>query len=90
MPMRPPRLRADLLRRDVEDELLLFDPRDGETLLLNPTSAAIVDLCDGESTPEQIVDEILAILPADRDVVAADVARVLQELETRGFLEPEA
>ncbi len=85
-----PQLRPDLLRRDVDDELLLFDPRQGETLLLNTSSAAIADLCDGHSSPEQIVDEILAIVPADRKTVAADVDRVLEELAAKGFLEPEA
>lgn len=82
-----PKLRDDVLRREVEDELLLYDPRTGETLLLNGTAAAIVELCDGSSTPESIVEEIVSLVEAEPAQVEADVEKIVGELEERGFVE---
>ena len=82
-----PRLRTDLILREVEDELLLYDPDNGETLLLNPTAAAIAELCDGQLGPDAITDEILAAIEVERDAVRGDVDKVLAELDIKGFLE---
>jgi len=82
-----PRRRADLFRRDVEEELLLYDPRTGEVFLLNGTAAAIFELCDGSRSPQAIADEILTVLPADPDQVLADVHRILEEFTKGGLLE---
>ena len=58
-----PRLRPDILQRDVEEELLLYDPLNGETLLCNATAAAVVDLCDGSRDPANIADAIVSVMP---------------------------
>ena len=83
-----PRMRKDVLQREVEDELLLYDPKSGETLLLNASAAVIADLCDGTRGAEQIADAIVAVLEtADRTVVVDDVTKTVDELRAKGMLE---
>ena len=71
------------------------DPRDGRPVLLSPerglrlgdTAAAVVALCDGTRTADQIVDELAARYGADRARVAADVDAFLDDLRARALLE---
>ena len=75
-----PRLRSDLVTRDVADDFLVYDPDNGETYLLNPTAAAIVELCDGTSNAAAIAEEIASITHAEREPVLIDVERTLRDL----------
>jgi PqqD family protein of HPr-rel-A system len=82
-----PNIREDVLSREVEDELLLYDPKSGETLLLNASAAVIADLCDGEHDADAIAQSILEALPdADGDLVRADVKKTIDELRDKGML----
>lgn len=90
-PSLKPRLRKDVLQREVEDELLLYDPKNGETLLLNATAASILDLCDGERDASAIADAIVSVLDsADADAVLADVQKTLEDLRAKSMLETSA
>lgn len=82
-----PKRRNDLVLRDVEEELLLYDPQTGEVFLLNGTAASIFELCNGFHSPQAIANEILSILPADPAQVLADVHRILEEFKQGGLLE---
>ncbi len=82
-----PKLRDDLLSREVDDELLLYDAKSGEVHVLNPTAAAIAELCDGNTTVSAIADEILSVLSADPAAVRADVARIIGELLEKDLVE---
>jgi PqqD family protein of HPr-rel-A system len=83
-----PRLSPDVLRREVEDELLLYDPRTGETLLLNVTAACVAELCDGTRDHEAIVRAIASIVPGtETSILATDVERALAELRAAGMIE---
>jgi coenzyme PQQ biosynthesis protein PqqD len=76
------RLRWD--RREGKD-ILLYPERG---LLLNPVAGAIVRLCDGSRTAEDITREVAASFPATApEEVARDVAEFLEELRARGLLE---
>lgn len=82
-----PRLDPDVLRREVEDELLLYSPRSGETLLLNATAAAIAELCTGNNSESDIVSIVLDCIPgAPRDAVTHDVSSTLTSLRDKGML----
>ena len=72
------------------------DPRDGVPVLLSPerglrlseTAAAIVSLCDGTRTPDEIVTALTQRYPtAPPDRIATDVARFLADLHSRALLE---
>ena len=64
-----PKLRKDVLQREVEDELWRYDPKNGETLLLNATAAVAV-ACDeglGEAAIQAGLAGFGGSLLADRD-----------------------
>ncbi len=82
-----PRRREDLLIREVEDELLVYDPRSGETFLLNETAATIFDLLDGQTPIPLIAQEVLAVLPADPEIVRADVEGIIVQFREKGLVE---
>src|SRR3972149_98176 len=81
-----PKRRGDLLLREVEEELLLFDPRTGEASLLNGTAAAIFDLCDGLTPLAALAEEVLGVLSADPETGRADVQRIIEELTGMGLI----
>lgn len=57
-------------------------------LLLNETAAAILKLCDGERTMEQIVDVLAQqFVGADHQMIADEVTDLLTRVRTRGLLE---
>ena len=84
---RRPRLRSDLLTREVEDDFLVYEPESGEVYLMNPMAASIIELCDGQRDAAAIAAEILDLLDADPGTVRADVERTLGELEAKNLLE---
>lgn len=53
----------------------------------NQTAAAIVDLLKKETTKEKIVEEMLKIYDAGRDVIERDVDKVVSTLRSIGALE---
>jgi PqqD family protein of HPr-rel-A system len=83
----PPRLKPHLVRRDVDHDLLLYDPASGELLLLNPSAAAVADLADGRRSAEDIARLISETLGADPARVADDVRTLLETLARHGALE---
>ena len=82
-----PKLRADVLTRDVDDEILIYDPKNGEVFLLNATAAAIIELCDGHTPIPSIVQEIVKALAADPETVQKDVNKILLDMKQKGILE---
>jgi hypothetical protein len=53
---------------------------------LNETGAALFDLCDGSTSPGEIVDVICAMFAVDRKTVEADVWRTLDALGQAGVI----
>lgn len=53
----------------------------------NSTAAAIIDLLKTETTRDGIVDAMLAVYEVERDVLAADVDRVLDTLRQIGAID---
>lgn len=75
-----------LLSREIDDELVLVDPRDGEAYLLNPMGASILDLCDGRTPLASIVAEIASTLGTPEAEVAPEVEKFVGDLAARGLL----
>ena len=66
-------------------EMLLFPEA---ALLLNETGAAIVRLCDGARSLDQIVDGLAEKFHAvDRDTLRLDVEKFLESIRARGLLQ---
>jgi PqqD family protein of HPr-rel-A system len=82
-----PKLRPDLVRRDLEDDLLLFDPRCGEVHLLNVTAAAVAEMCDGQTSVPEMARELVAALSVDAATVEADLDRILGEFAAKELMD---
>jgi pyrroloquinoline quinone biosynthesis protein D len=66
-------------------EMILFPEA---ALMLNETGAAIVRMCDGERSIEQIVDGLTQqFRGADRDTLIAEVDQFLASIRARGLLQ---
>lgn len=83
----PPRLKPHLVRYDLEDELLLYDPTTQEVLLLNASAAAIAELADGTRSADEIAALCHAQVNGNPQDVARDVRVTLEELARLGMLE---
>lgn len=78
------RLRVD---KKTGQKVLLY-PEKG--LLLNPTGARILELCDGERTVAGIVDVLTSEhVDAARDKIAGEVSAFLQRLHDAGLVRAE-
>lgn len=88
--MSRPRLRSDLIRRRVGADFAVYDPIADLTVLLNPSAAAILELCDGSRSAEAIAAAIADTYEVDRGALGAQVRTALAELEQHGLLECQA
>lgn len=82
-----PRRRGDVWLRARGSENAVFDPVTGHLHLLNETARAIWELCDGETTPDEMVRAICELSGLPDEVVEEDVHRALSEFESLGLLE---
>ena len=78
--------RSDVWLRSSGDENAVFDPVTGGLHLLNETARAIWELCDGQTTPDEMVRAICEVSGLHADVVTEDVRRTLAEFESLGIL----
>lgn len=58
-----------------------------ETVLaLNPTAVAVLELCNGERTLDEIVEQLASRFDAPADQLRGDVDALLQRLVDRGYV----
>jgi pyrroloquinoline quinone biosynthesis protein D len=68
-----------------QQEMLLFPEA---ALLLNETGAAIVRLCDGERSIDQILDGLAhKFRGVDRDTLRLEAEKFLESIRARGLLQ---
>ena len=82
-----PTRRPDVWLRQAGDENALFDQQNGSVHMLNETALAIWELCDGETSPDEMVDAVVTLFGMHQDVVEEDVKRILGDFEHAGLLE---
>ncbi len=82
LPLRRHDVRIDM----AGDRPTLYDPERDELHVLNDTALALWELCDGATTPEEMVEGVCALFTAVRDMVAEDVARALAEFTRAGLI----
>lgn len=70
----------------LDDDLVLYDERDGRSYVLNRTGAAIWRLCDGEVALEDLVASIAAEYAEPVERVRPDVEALLTELREAGLV----
>ena len=86
LPARP-KLRHDLIFRQVDDDFVVYDPITDRTALFNLTAAVVLDLCDGRRTVDEIAGEVTEIFKADASEVAENVTASLEEFMEHEFIE---
>ncbi len=79
--------KTDILREQLDDETLLFNPKTRNTYVLNDMADVIWGLCDGMHSPEEIADEIVSVLDVEPDIVFKDVSKVLEEFIRQNLVE---
>lgn len=79
--------RTDLLVEEIEDEVVIYDPRTHYVHHLNPMASIIWELFDVSVSPQEIVKEIVDALKTDSSTVEKDVQETLKHLQERGLLE---
>jgi len=77
--------KARLQTDKVTGKLALLYPEG--LLLLNSTGAAIVELCNGQHTFEELVAKLAVRYDSRSDQLSGDVAEYLGRLRERGLLE---
>jgi PqqD family protein of HPr-rel-A system len=82
-----PKTRDDLTFVDVDDDALVYDPRNHDVHHLNPTGKLVFQLCDGTSSLEETATAIADAFGADPDAVERDVRGAARELRKLGLLE---
>jgi hypothetical protein len=73
------------LRRSA-DEIMLYDPVQDRIHMINDTAAAIWDLCDGETDPDEMDAAICQLTGLPDAVVEEDVARLLLGFHEAGLI----
>ncbi|HHT9145211.1 MAG: PqqD family protein [Candidatus Brocadiaceae bacterium] len=79
--------RSDLLIEEIEDEVVIYDPRTHRVHHLNPMASIIWELFEVCSSPKEIAKEIVDVLKTDSSTVEKDVQETLKQLQVKGLLE---
>ena len=79
--------RPDVLIEEIDEETVLFDPKNRNTYALNQVGSIIWQLCDGGHTPSEISEEISEALGVDSAQVLEDVLRIINELLDKKLVE---
>jgi hypothetical protein len=82
-----PRRKDDYQLEMIDNELLLFHPAQTRILYCNESASLIWQLCDVQSTPQEIVALLMAAYPEAADSIADDVQATLQQLAQHGAIE---
>ncbi|MDX8395498.1 MAG: PqqD family protein [Mariprofundaceae bacterium] len=67
------------------DETIYVDAESGTNVSVNVIGAAILELCDGSHTPEQIAAVISESVQGDAEKINNDTHRILLEFATYGL-----
>ncbi|MDA1256304.1 MAG: PqqD family protein [Chloroflexi bacterium] len=74
-----------LVEHELEDELVLYDPRTDGTHVLNGAGTVVWFLIDGKRTVAEIGSELAGYYGLDHDSVASDVSEVLLGFRRAGL-----
>jgi hypothetical protein len=72
--------------RQSGDETVLVDGERERVHVLNETALALWELCDGETTVEEMVMAATGLFDADRDRLQRDVLDALQAMRDRELI----
>lgn len=82
---RPLRAQGVSVRRSSEDIMVLAPGPEAE-FVLNPTAFALWQLCDGETTVEEMVEAVVQLFLITREQAARDVSAAVQRMRGAGLI----
>ena len=85
LPERPFR-RPDLSHYEIDDELLIYDERSGDTHRLNGTARFIWDRCNGHRDAEAVAADLADVYDVPMSEASSYVESLFAELLTRRLL----
>ena len=77
---------ADVTAFALDDELVVYDSRTGQSYVLNHTGSIIWFLCDGTHTIDELAQEITATFGVSITHAQQDVASLVHELTRSGLI----
>jgi hypothetical protein len=81
-----PTRRTDVVVHDLADHSVLEVGDGGELHRMNPTARAIWELCDGETTIEEVTDAICRLFSLEPSVAMGDIEQVIASFEAIGLV----
>jgi hypothetical protein len=81
-----PLARPDLSAVPLDENVAIYDEVGQVLIMLNPSAAAVLDHCNGDTTFEMIVSALVAQHDVDVDTVREDVWRTLRKLASIGLV----
>jgi hypothetical protein len=81
-----PRRRSSLDVRHDGDHAVVVDRHGREVGDLNATALALWELCDGATSPEEMVDAVCSLWAIPHDVAERDVTATLEQLVEVGLV----
>ena len=87
-PLHPKKI-ENLVCEELEEQgaYIYINKDDETTITLNPTGSAVYDMCNGQTTAEEMARVLADTLAAPYEVALRDVENVLLELYGFGFFE---
>ncbi|EIJ43861.1 Coenzyme PQQ synthesis protein D (PqqD) [Beggiatoa alba B18LD] len=76
-----------VLSQQIDQEVVLHDPRTGKVYMLNPTASLIWSLCDGAHSTMDIVDTLQAQFRQTPDSLLITVEKTIAELTEYGLIQ---
>jgi hypothetical protein len=80
------KLSPDVVFRDLEGEAVILDLASGTYFGLNEVGTRVWRLVDEGRNPSQIVEIVASEYQADRETIARDVERILDDLRARRLI----
>jgi hypothetical protein len=84
-----PLAREDLHFRQLDDGVALYDTSTDTIHTLNHTAAYIWSMCDGQTTPAQMIEQLTTDTGLSRDNVEVDVKNALENFREKKLLKDE-
>lgn len=76
----------ECLLEDMDGELLLYNPINSTTLHLNGPSAIVWNLCDGNTSVQQMIEAVEEAYPDQSGQIETDITSVVADFVEREFL----
>lgn len=77
----------DCLIEEMGEDVLLYQPSTAKAIQLNESSRIVWQLCDGERSVGEIIDQICRVYPDQAAQIAEDVLLATKMLAASGALE---